>query len=142
MRRGHTLLELSAVLALAATAAAALAPAARSYGDRAAVVGAREAVAGLVARARTAAVVHGGASVHLAETPWRAWLRVGDSVSAVVHLEEELGVEVRLSRGRTSTELPYDALGLGRVASETVRFVRGGARTALVVSGYGRLRRP
>lgn len=141
MRRGHTLLELCAVLLLAAVAASVILPAGRTLRDRMAVVAAREAVAGLVAEARMAAVAHGGASVQLRAAPWRAWAEVGDSAFGHLALEEDLSVTVDLSRGRTLTELRYDPLGLGQVASETVRFRRGDAFAALVVSGYGRVRR-
>lgn len=141
MSRGHTLVELTAVLALMVLAASAMAPAARRYRDRSAVVGAREAVAGLIAEARLVAMSSGGASVHLASEPWRAWSEASDSVLRVVALETELGVVVELSRGRTRTELHYDALGLGRVASESLGFRRGGAEAGLIVSSYGRVRR-
>jgi type II secretory pathway pseudopilin PulG len=141
MRRGHTLFELCAALLLVALAASAVLPAGRALLDRVAVVAAREAVAGLVAEARVAALSYGGASVHLTAGPWRAWAQVGDSAFGLVQLEEELAVTVELSRGRAATELRYDALGLGQVASETLRFRRGVAASSLVVSGYGRVRR-
>lgn len=141
MRTGHTLLELTAVLVLAALAASVAVPAGVGLRDRMAVVAAREAVAGLVAEARVSALAHGGATVHVASEPWRAWIQVGDSAAPAEALEREWGVRVRLSRDRASTALAYDALGLGRVASETLRFRRGSAEAALVVSGYGRVRR-
>jgi hypothetical protein len=142
MRRGHTLFELCAALLIAALAASVFLPPARALLDRMGVVAAREAVAGLVAEARLAAVAHGGASVHVQAGPWRAWAQVGDSAFGRVGLEEDLAVTVELSRGRAATELRFDALGLGQVASETIRFRRGVAASALVVSGYGRVRRP
>ncbi len=142
MRRGYTLFEICAGLLLATLAASAFLPAGRALLDRMAVVAAREAVAGLVADARVAALTHGGASVHLASGPWRAWAQVGDSAFGTVGLEEGLAVTVELSRARAATELRYDALGLGQVASETLRFRRGAAASSLVVSGYGRVRRP
>lgn len=141
MRRGHTLLELCAVLLMAAIAASAILPAGRALQDRLAVVAAREALAGLVAQARMEAMAHGGATVTLKAAPWRAWAEVADSAFGHLALEEDLSVTVELPRGRTLTELRYDPLGLGQVASETVRFRRGDASTALVVSGYGRVRR-
>ena len=141
MRRGHTLFELCAVLLLVAIAASALLPLGQGLADRMAVVAAREAVAGLIADARVVALAHGGASVHLASGPWRAWAEVGDSVFGAVALEKDLSVTVDLPRGRSATELRYDALGLGQVASETLRFRRGAAASSLVISGYGRVRR-
>jgi hypothetical protein len=80
--------------------------------------------------------------VHVRAGPWQAWGEAGDSAFGWVALQEELSVTVELSRGRSATELRYDALGLGQVASETLRFRRGDAASALVVSGYGRVRRP
>lgn len=141
MTRGHTLFELCAALLLASLALSAVVPLGRGIRDRMAVLAAREAVAGLVAEARSAALGSGAAAVHLASDPWRAWVQAGDSVYPAVGLEAEWGVAVDLSRGRTAATLAYDAMGLGRVASETLRFRRGGRTAALVVSGYGRVRR-
>lgn len=142
MRSGYTLVELCSALVLAALAGSAFLPRARDLRDGLAVVAAREAVAGLLAEARVHAVARGGATVHVRAEPWTAWAEVADSVVRSVALEEELGVTVVLSRGRAATELRYDALGLGQVASETLLFRRGDAGRALVVSGYGRVRRP
>jgi prepilin-type N-terminal cleavage/methylation domain-containing protein len=141
MRSGHTLLELLTALILVAIAAAVLLPAGRDLRDAMAVAGAREAVAGLVSEARLLAQANGGAVVHLQAGPWRAWSEVGDSVVRVVRLEEDLKVTVELNRGRLAATLRYDGLGLGQVASQTVAFRRGAAERALVVSGYGRVRR-
>lgn len=142
MRPGHTLLELAAGLLLASLGLAAILPAGAGLRDRLAVVGAREAVAGLAAEARSAALVFGGADVRVASDPWRAWVQVGDSSGPPVALERELGVTVELSRDRRETILRYDAMGLGRVANETLRFRRGAAERSLVISSYGRIRRP
>jgi Tfp pilus assembly protein FimT len=139
--RGHTLLELVAVLLLLALAFGAAIPAGGRLRDRAAVIAARESVAGLVAEARAAAVAHGGADVLVESGPWRAWYVAGDSVRRTLPIESELGVSVLLGRGRLSTEVHYDALGLGRVASETLVFTRGGQQSGLVLSAYGRVRR-
>ncbi|MGD8318980.1 MAG: type II secretion system protein [Gemmatimonadota bacterium] len=141
MRRGYTLLELMATLVLVAIVGPAVVGAGHGLRDRAAVVGAREAVAGLLAQARMEARSWGGARVHLRAEPWEAWVEAGGVVRRRVALQAEWGVEVALSRSRTETVIRYDALGLGRVASETLRFRRGDAGTALVVSGYGRVRR-
>jgi hypothetical protein len=46
-----------------------------------------------------------------------------------------------LSRDRPEAVLRYDALGLGRVASQTLLFTRGRAEARLTVSAYGRIRR-
>lgn len=139
--RGHTLLELAAVLLLLGLACGAVMPTGRRLRDKAAVIAARESVAGLLAEARAAAVAHGGADVLVASGPWRAWYATGDSVRRTLSIESELGVSVVLARGRASTEVHYDALGLGRVASETLVFTRGDQQSGLVLSAYGRVRR-
>lgn len=142
--RGHTLIELTFVLLLVGVATASAAPSARRLRDRTAVVGAREAVVGLLAEARLAAIETGSASVRIAADPWRAEAVGGGSGGATlrrVALATDFGVTLELSGARTDIELSYDALGLGRVASQTVVFRRGDSATELVVSGYGRVRR-
>jgi hypothetical protein len=141
MRRGHTIAELCTVLLLLTLGVSFLEPTARKLRDRMAVVAAREAVASLVAEARIGAVQRGGAVVTLEAEPWRASLVVAGLMPRDVALERDLGVRVGLGRSRSETELRYDALGLGQVASETITFLRGGAEAALVVSAYGRVRR-
>ena len=139
--RGHTLVELAAALALAALVTASLAPAARRYLDRAAVVAAREVTVGLLSESRLAAMASGSARVTIVSGPWIARSEVGDSLITVAALETDFGVTVELSGGRTRTEIAYNALGLGRVASETVVFRRGDTSTTLIVSSLGRARR-
>lgn len=142
MRTGHTLVEICVVLILASLALSVAAPAGRHVRDGFAVIAAREALAGLIAEARGAAPAHGGGSVHIRSGPWRAWAQGGAVPLRAVALWGDLGVSVSLSRGRTSLDLRFDALGLGQVASETIVLERGDIRRSLVVSGYGRVRRP
>jgi hypothetical protein len=106
-----------------------------------AVVGAREALAGLFHQARFEAITHGAARVHLLRSPPSAELLVGGFVVERVELRKEYRASLRLSRDRAEAEIPYDALGLGRVASQTLRIERGDAEATLVVSAYGRVRR-
>jgi prepilin-type N-terminal cleavage/methylation domain-containing protein len=141
MRRGYTLVEVSIVLALMALSAPFLLAAGHRMRDRAAVVSARERVAGLFAEARMAAMSWGGATVHVRADDGVAWFEAGGAVRRRLSLGEEPGVTVALPRGRAASDLAYDALGIGRVASETLTFRRGDAETVLVVSGYGRVRR-
>lgn len=140
MRRGTTLLELATVLLLLGLSGAVALPVGRRLSDRMAVVSAREALAGLLAEARTAALHHGGASVHLDREPFRAWYEVAGVPRRRVGLER--GFHVALHVGR---DLPhvvrFDGLGLGQVASTTVRFRRGDAEAGLTLSSYGRVRR-
>jgi type II secretory pathway pseudopilin PulG len=139
--RGHTLVELATVLLLMSVAGASLAPAARRYRDRAAVVAAREITVGLVAEARLAAMAAGAAWVHLDADSGRARALTADSLLSDADLADELGVVVELGGGRRATEISFNALGLGRMSSETVVFRRGEATATLVVSGLGRTRR-
>jgi prepilin-type N-terminal cleavage/methylation domain-containing protein len=139
--RGYSLIELVLVMLLMGVAAASFAPAARRQRDRAGVVGAREAVVALIAEARSAAMARGSASVHISAVPPRAEGRSGGAPLRVVALGTEFGVSLSLSGAATEVDLAYDALGLGRLASQTITFRRGSAAAALVVSGYGRVRR-
>jgi prepilin-type N-terminal cleavage/methylation domain-containing protein len=138
MKSGFTLLELLFVLALTGLLSASLVSPARGLADRFAVVAARDGIAGMVARARSIAPYHWGSILHISEGPWRAWTEAGDSVIHRVDLESELGVTVTLSRERSATQMEFDALGLGRMAGETLVFRRGDAEAVLVISAYGR----
>jgi type II secretory pathway pseudopilin PulG len=139
--RGHTLVEMLFVLTLLGASTASLAPTARRYRDRASVVAAREALVGILAEARLAAMESGGARVALHGAPWVASALIGDSTLRVVSLEGEYGVTLRLGGGDQELELAFDALGLGRMTARTISLDRGDASAELVVSAYGRVRR-
>ncbi len=141
MRRGYTLIELSLVLTLATMTCLTLLPTARRLRDRMAVVAAREALAGLIARARVDALARGGSTVHVRGVSGRAWYEASDSVLATLELQRDFAVTVALGGTRDSADLRFDALGIGRIASQTLRFRRGSEEAVLVVSGYGRVRR-
>ena len=141
MSRGYSLVETLMVVTIFAMTVASLAPAARRYRDSSTVVAARESVVGLIAEARVRALGRGGIVVHLGGDPFRAWLTQTDSVVRILSLGEDLGVTLVLARGRTEVQLAYDALALGRVASQTLTFRHGEAVRSLVVSAYGRVRR-
>ena len=139
---GFTLLELVTVVTLLALALAELVPAARRQVDRMAVQGAREEVVGLFHRARMEAVARGGVTLTLnADSGW-AELIHDDHLLARANLAREYHVSLVLSGEREQATLRYDALGLGRVASQTVRLSRGEALATLVVSSLGRVTRP
>jgi type II secretory pathway pseudopilin PulG len=139
---GYTILELLTVMVLMGLSMSVLLPAARRQVDRMAVLGAREEVAGLFHRARSEAIARGGARVVLVAEPPRAELLAGNEVLARAHLNDEYRITLTLSSGRPEAELIFDALGLGRVASQTLRFSRGRAEVRLVVSSLGRVARP
>jgi type II secretory pathway pseudopilin PulG len=139
--RGHTLIELTFVLFLLAVATVSAAPSASRLVERAAVGAAREAVVGLLAEARLAAVENGRATVRIDALPWRAHAAARGEVLRRVDLEEDFGVTLSLGGGRSDVAITYDALGLGRVASQTISFRRGSAVAELVVSSHGRVRR-
>jgi len=139
--RGHTFLELTFVLLLVGVAGAYIAPMAREARDRAAVAGAREAVVGLLAEARQAAIESGAASVRIEAQSGIVESRSATTALRQLSLAREFGVSVQLSGARSEVELRYDPLGLGRMASQTIVVRRGQAVAALTVSAYGRVSR-
>ncbi len=143
-RPGFTLLELATVLTLMGSAVAVSLPAARRQLDRTAVLGAREEVAGLFHRARARAIALGGASLRLTADPPAIELAAGGEILDEAHLRDEYGTALimTLSGQRAEAELRFDALGIGRIASQTIRLSRGDEDAVLVVSSYGRLARP
>jgi type II secretory pathway pseudopilin PulG len=139
--RGHTLVELTFVLLLMGVAAASVAPTARQLQERAAVAAAREAVVGLLAEARLAAIETGGATVWIDSGSGLAQAIASGTTLRRVALTTDFGVTLRLSGSQPHVELRYDALGLGRMSSITIVLRRGRAAAELVVSSYGRVRR-
>ena len=137
---GFTLVELLFVVLLAGVTTASFAPFARRQRDRSLVVGAREAVVGVFAQARTAAMESGGARVRVVADPARAEAIGHAGVLRSVAIAEEFGVAVSLD-GSAYAELTYDGLGIGRLSSETITLTRGSETTQLIVSAYGRVRR-
>jgi prepilin-type N-terminal cleavage/methylation domain-containing protein len=138
-RRGFTLLELATALTLLAVVMSHFLPAARRQLDRLAVVGAREELVGCFHRARQVAVQEGGSTLRIVADPPGAQLFAGGRLLESFPLSDPYRVTVTLSRERKEAELSFDALGLGRVASQTILVERGEARAALVVSSLGRV---
>ena len=140
MTRGFTLIELLTVVAIMALATVTLLPRARALVDRLAVDGAREEVVALLSRVRSTAVAHGGAVLHIRAEESSVALRTaaGDE-TFVIDLRDQYGVEIDLGRGRKERTLRFDALGIGRVASQQIRFHRGATEASLVVSSFGRI---
>jgi hypothetical protein len=105
------------------------------------VVGAREAVVGLLAEARLAAIESGSASVRITVGTASAEALAGGMSLRAAALGADFGVTVTLSGAATQVDLAYDGLGIGRMASQTITFRRGREVTQLIVSAYGRARR-
>jgi prepilin-type N-terminal cleavage/methylation domain-containing protein len=139
--RGYTLIELLTVLTLLAVGASSLAPTARRVVDLAAVTTAREEVIAAFTEARGRAMAAGGSSVTILTEPPGLRIHEHGILRRSVVLDSDGSLEVGLSGGRDSTEIRFDALGLGRFASETIVLERGDASVALIVSSYGRIRR-
>lgn len=116
-------------------------PTLRRFGDRAAVVSAREEVVAALAEARTRAVEDGGSVLTLHESPAIARLRGADIEPSERALAGTSGVEVDLGSAADSVVLRFDALGIGRFASRTIEIRRGDVTGSVVVSSYGRVRR-
>ncbi|MGH7481128.1 MAG: hypothetical protein ACRELV_03160 [Longimicrobiales bacterium] len=139
--RGATLVELLLALALIALLIGVAVPGVRGPLDRLAVQSAATAVAGSTARARIEAVARGRAAVEIDVATGRLRLVVDGPVDLeTVDLRAEYGVRVSTIPPLPVVRLEYNALGLGVMASRSLRFRRGTAESGLVVSSYGRVR--
>lgn len=139
MTRGFTFVELCTVLLLLGIGLAALIPAARRQRDHMAVLAAREAAVGLVGRTRREARLHGGAALHVRREGALMWIDSADPARDTLDLESRFGVHLDLSSAEV--RLPFDPVGIGRLASRSFAFTRGRARAGFAVSAYGRVRR-
>ena len=117
-------------------------PAGRNLLDWMAVVSAREVVVASIHRVRLEAVAGGGASLILTSAPPGIRVVAGSTRAVVEERALEDGVALRLSRERPVVELRFDAMGLGRVSSQTMVFSRGQVERFLVLSSLGRITRP
>lgn len=140
-RGGVSVIEMLVVLSLLGILLGMIAPGAVRWRDAAAVRGARDELAAGLAWTRLAAAAHGGASLVMDPAAARYWITMRDGATRrAVDLFDRYGVT--LETGTTDTlALEYDALGIGRVTSRTLRLRRGSAEGGLVVSGHGRFRR-
>ena len=138
---GFTLLELLTVLALLGLALGELLPAGKSLLERMAVVAAREAAVGIFHQVRAEAVTRGGARLLVESSPPLLRILSATSSLPVGEVRVPEGVALQLSRDRPWVELQFEAMGLGRVASQTLVFRCGEARATLVVSSLGRVTR-
>ena len=141
MKRGTTLLEALTVLTLVAIMIGVAGPSARRLRDRVAVVSTRETLVGLIAEARMLAIARGGATVRIGRVPPSGAVVVDGEMVLEVSESIPRSVELDLGPGRDSVRLRYDALGIGRVASTTIRARAGAEERTVVVSSFGRVRR-
>lgn len=141
-RGGFTVLELAIALLLTGALLGLAVPRAAAALDRIAVAAAREHAAAALARTRAVAVARGGATLVLQRDP--GMFRIQDATGAVIEvgaLAQGYGVALETSGVEPEIRIRYDALGIGRVASRTLRFRRGSASATLVISSYGRVSR-
>jgi Tfp pilus assembly protein FimT len=140
MRTGYSLLDLTVALALMGMGVGLLLPAAHRQMERSAVLAAREALVAELARARREARLAGGAVLQMRRSGGRVWIESGGQAPRdTLGLEERFGV--RIEPGSASAAVAFDALGIGRLASRSVTFLRGEERAAVTISAYGRVRR-
>jgi prepilin-type N-terminal cleavage/methylation domain-containing protein len=138
---GYTLLETLAALALLGVVLGIALPPAARWRDHAAVRAARDEIAAELAGARMAAVAHGGARLVVDPATGLVWVTTSAGhVEEVVDLANRYGVRLLAGAGGP-VPIPYDALGIGRLASRTIEVRRGRASAGLTVSAYGRVRR-
>jgi Tfp pilus assembly protein FimT len=102
---------------------------------------AREAVFGIVTRTRTIAIAQGGADLVVDASEKTA--SVVNAAGTVIHTTSltSYGVELSADGSSSRVTIRYDARGIGRMASRTLRFRRGNVEAGLTVSAYGRVRR-
>ncbi|HUG41475.1 MAG TPA: hypothetical protein VMM12_13390 [Longimicrobiales bacterium] len=138
-RTGTSFLELIVVLALLGVLLGLTAPATLRWRDGLAVRAARDDLAAAFALARASAAASGGAVLVLDSGAAVFWVAAGGSEGRATDLAALYGVRIDGSGARI--EFAYDALGIGRLASRTLRLRRGDAEAGLTVSAYGRVRR-
>ena len=139
-RHGYTLLELLIVLTLVGTLATIALPPLTRWRDEAAAHAARDELIGALAWTRVAAIAHGGATLVLDPAIGRFWTELGDG-SRRPAIDLKARYRVTVDAGRTDAiHLYYDALGIGRRTSRTLRIRRGAAEAGLTISAYGRAR--
>ena len=114
----------------------------RAARDIAAVRSARTDLVTAAARARSLAVGHGGAELHIDTELGTVQVLSGDSAVREQHdLGSEFGVVLAFrNTSATRAVLRYDGLGIGRLASRTIAISRGGTEAGVTFSAYGRAR--
>ena len=116
-------------------------PRARHGLDTVKVRAAREAAFGVATRARAIAVAHGGADFVVDFAAESVSVVNAAGVIVTTASLDEYDVDVFAAGASARAVIRYDSRGIGRMASQTVRFQRGSAQAGLTFSSYGRVRR-
>lgn len=140
MNRGYTLLEVLVVVSMIGTFVSIIGGPAGGLRDSLAARAVVEDVVAVVRSARAEGRARGGSLLWLHDDG-RYSIHGPDGVvrRGAVALNRARALE--LSAGRDSVALRFDRLGLGRMASTTVRIRAGNEERSVVVSAYGRVRR-
>ena len=134
-----SLTELLLALCIMAILLLLAAPAARNGMDIVNVRAARETAFALATRTRSVALARGGAEIIFDGASRKAQVIASDGV--IVETASFARYDVDIADAPAPIVLRYDTRGIGRMASRTVRFVRGEAEAGLTFSSYGRVRR-
>ena len=138
---GATLLEVIVVCTLIGVVTGTSLPFVRGGLDSLAVSAARDEVTAAGARTRALAVSRGGATLVIDPAGNQVWIEVrGTPYALPTDFRNEFGVAISVDGTDTVSEITFDALGIGRVASRTIRITRGNAEAKLTISAFGRLR--
>ncbi len=140
-RAGASLLEVALALAIVAVLAPPIVATASAARNALLLRQAVESAARLLVEARWTAIREGGATVEFTTEPARGQVfsSAGDTVFSVALGPG--GVALHLSRDRAVSRIRFGPLGLGWVASQTLRFTRAGEERRLVISSLGRASR-
>jgi type II secretory pathway pseudopilin PulG len=140
-RTGHTLIELSIALIVAAALMTVAARPLHRARHEVAVAAARRELASAVAVTRSTAILGGGARLVVDLPSATAWIESAAGVipGSVRDLGARYGVSIEADRS-PRVEIRFDGLGVGRLANTTIRLRRGDVESRIIISAYGRVR--
>ena len=143
-RQGTTLTDLITAMAVISNILTAAAPRYVRARDAYAARAARDVAAAALEQARTLAAGRGTARIVIDPPAGTLIVEAPAGVRARQPLRLSQGFGISMSvdgHAGGPVVLDYNALGLGIIASRTIRFQRGGAEAGISVSTYGRVRR-
>lgn len=141
-QQATSVIELVLVLSLLGIFCMIAFPRAQHGLDAMRVRSARESTFGVAMRARSLAIAHGGADLIIDTSERTASAVDKEGVTADRTSLAQYDVTILVDGSSPShVVLSYDELGIGRMASRTVRFRRGTTEAGLTFSSYGRIRR-